>query len=118
MLFACGPQPLRLSHTASARRKLKALVRAMPISNRELADVIGVEYKTLVNHLAGRTMSQGRRDWYHRVLRIEMHGADEIHVVVRYRPTRKRWGWKLSQEEKRMLHASDRGEHRLTAPEV
>lgn len=89
----CGPQPLRLSYTAGARRKLRALVSVAPISVQELADVIGVEYKTLVNHLGGRRMTQCRRAWYHRVDRIELWGTDEVHVIVRYRPTRKRWGW-------------------------
>lgn len=89
----CGPQQLQLSRRASARRKIRVIAERAQLSFRELADVIGVEYKTIINHLAGRKMAGARVDWYQRLEAIDV-ADDCITIVMRYRPTRKRWGWR------------------------
>lgn len=104
----CGPAQISLSVTASARRQLREIVQSSHLSIREIALALGVATRTLERHCAGETMSRERRDWYRRLIRVEVNGP-EVHVVTRRPPpTRKPWGWNLSREEKRRLIAGER----------
>lgn len=104
----CGPAQIHLSVTASARRQLRAIVQASQLSIREIALALGVADRTLERHCAGETMSRERRDWYGRLLRIDVEDR-EVHIVTRrVGMTRKPWGWDLTREEKRRLFAGER----------
>jgi hypothetical protein len=99
LLAGCGPVQLKASRNATARARLHAIARAVPLSQRELADVFGVEPVTVSNHLAGRKIARARTNWYHRLESVDV-GDGYVTLVIRYRPTRKRWAWKLNAKQK------------------
>jgi hypothetical protein len=113
--LGCGLVQIRLGRRASARRKLHALTRGSPLSLQELADVFGIEVLTIKNHLAGRRIARARSNWYHRLERVELVG-DCVHVVVRYRPAPKRWGWKFTREQKRLILSGVRSKMKGASP--
>ena len=83
--------------------KLRRFAHAADLSLRELADVLGVEYKTLTNHLGGGPIAKSRGSFYARLERIESLGCGRVAVTLRYVPTRKRWGWKMTALQRRAL---------------
>lgn len=95
----CGPVQIQLSPRASLRAKLFALVRSSPLSVRELANVFGIEEVTLHNHLRGKTIAQKRQSWYNMLEAVEVVDG-LVYIVLRYRPTRKRWGWKFTAAQR------------------
>jgi hypothetical protein len=98
--LGCGLVQLALGRRARARRSIRAMAHAASLSLREFAAVLGVEYRTVLNHLGSRRrISATRLDWYGRLEAIEVRGAF-IHLVIRYHPTRKRAGWKLPKQRR------------------
>lgn len=88
--IGCGPVQLASSRSVRARNILLAIVRTTPLSLREFADVFGVEYMTIVNHLKpGKQMARSRQRWYHRLESVDVQ-ADVVTITLRYHPTRKR----------------------------
>lgn len=106
---------IKVGRRASARRKLHALARGTSLGVRELAEVIGVEYMTIRNHLDGRKIARSRVDWYHRLEAIDVHSDGYVCLLIRYRPTRKRWGWKLNAAQRRAIFSAVVAASRITS---
>lgn len=105
---SCGPTQLTLSATGEVRRKLRAMVHASQLSPREIASALGLADRTIERHMqVGHKMSRERRSWYDRLESIDVDGS-MIHIVVRrVAPTRKRWGWDLTRDERAALLRGD-----------
>lgn len=102
--LGCGLVQLERSRRVAARSRLCAIVRSVPLALHELADVMGVEPRTVSNHLAGRPIAQSRAAWYHRVESIDVRDG-RVTITLRYLPTRKRWGWRRPRGQRRIAYS-------------
>jgi hypothetical protein len=101
----CGPVQLAVSANGSARRKLRMIRRQSQLCMREIAQALGIAERTLERHVGGEKINGERRQWYAQLESIDVEGDYYRILVRRCAPTRKRWGWLLTREEKRQLIA-------------